>query len=283
MYILKSFSLILCLFAYSLAHGQPQSTKTRIITYNIRRDLKEDKMLSWKHRKSDVNAMINFYQPEILCVQEALYNQILDLNHELTSYNHVGIGRLDGIHKGEFAAIFYKKEKYTKIDDGNFWLSETSNKPSIGWDAAYTRICSWVKLYDLRNNKYLFVFNTHLDNIGTIAQKKSVSLIYDKIQELTEKEKLNFVLTGDFNLTPDKEPIKYLSHLMNDSQKVSQITPYGPEGTFNGFDFYAKLKDRLDYIFVQKNIVVKRYAVLTDSKNQHFFSDHLPVLVDIKF
>lgn len=125
------------------------------------------------------------------------------------------------------------------------------------------------------------VFNTHFDHIGMKARTESAKLILKKIEELN-KENLPVILTGDFNLTPDKEPISVITTKLRDSKSISKQAPYGPEGTFNSFKFDALMKDRIDYVFVNNQVEVLRYGVLTDSKDQRYPSDHLPVLVDIE-
>ncbi len=86
---------------------------------------------------------------------------------------------------------------------------------------------------------------------------------------------------GDFNLTPESAPIARLETQLADSKKVSAQAPYGPEGTYNGFNFNSELKNRIDYIFIKGKIEVMKYGVLTDSYEQRYPSDHLPVLVEV--
>lgn len=283
---LKHFCGLLIFFlSISISHVKAKVivSNSRVMSYNIRYDNPQDGLLSWSHRKDGVLSLLHFHQPDILCVQEALDHQVKDLNKGLSKFEYVGVGRDDGKEKGEYAAIFYNKEKYKKIDQGHFWLSSTPEKASLGWDAACIRICSWVKLRDKISRKVLFVFNTHFDHVGTKAQQESAKLILKKVQALTEDQKYPFVLTGDFNLNPNHKPIQLLSKKMDDSKLVSRTKPYGPDGTFTGFDFNHKLDSRIDYIFVREEMIVKRYAVLSDSKNQNYYSDHLPVMVDIKY
>jgi endonuclease/exonuclease/phosphatase family metal-dependent hydrolase len=89
---------------------------------------------------------------------------------------------------------------------------------------------------------------------------------------------------GDFNLKPETEPIQLFSEILDDTKKVSASKPFGPQGTFNGFNFNKPVLDRIDYIFTSKeNINVLKYAVLCDSKDGRYPSDHLPVVVEIEF
>ncbi|MDP4186100.1 MAG: endonuclease/exonuclease/phosphatase family protein, partial [Bacteroidota bacterium] len=154
--------------------------------------------------------------------------------------------------------------------------------PAIGWDAVCIRICTWICLKEKSTGKQFFVFNTHFDHVGKLAQANSARLILDKIKQIA-KGNYPVILTGDFNMTPGNEAIDLIKQKLNDSRDVTQLPPYGPEGTFNGFKFDTSIKDRIDYIFVNKKVTVCRYGVLTDSKDNKFFSDHLPVLAGLKF
>ncbi|MNR27090.1 Endonuclease/Exonuclease/phosphatase family protein [compost metagenome] len=145
----------------------------------------------------------------------------------------------------------------------------------------FNRVCTWVRLYDKLNKKEFLVFNTHYDHVGVQARIESAKLIKQKIQEIAPK--LPVIYTGDLNVTPETDAIATIKSFLSDSKEISIEPPYGPEGTFNGFDFNSPLKDRIDYIFVNKGFKVQKYGVLTDSKDQKYFSDHMPVLAKLLF
>ena len=215
-----------------------------------------------------------------MCVQEAVAAQYDELLID-TDFESVGVGRNDGKRKGEFSPIYFNKNRFTKKEGGYFWLSETPDVPSKGWDAQIVRICTWVRLYDKLNKKEFLVFNTHYDHIGVQARIESAKLIKQKIQEIAPT--LPVVYAGDLNVTPETEAIATIKSFLTDSREISIEAPYGPEGTFNGFKFDSPLKQRIDYVFVNKGFSVLKYAVLTDSKDQKYFSDHLPVFVKLSF
>lgn len=257
-----------------------QNLPINLMTYNIRYSNEGDGENAWKHRKDNVKALIRFHDVEILCVQEALATQYDELLID-TDFESIGVGRNDGKRKGEFSPIYFNKNRFTKKDGGYFWLSETPDVPSKGWDAKIVRICTWVRLYDKSNNKEFLVFNTHYDHIGVQARIESAKLIKQKIQEIAPK--LPVVYAGDLNVTPETEAIATIKSFLTDSREISLEPPYGPEGTFNGFKFDSPLKQRIDYVFVNKGFSVLKYAVLTDSKERKYFSDHLPVFVKLSF
>jgi endonuclease/exonuclease/phosphatase family metal-dependent hydrolase len=257
------------------------SQNLKIITYNIRYDNPNDGENNWLNRKDDLCAQLNFYDPDIFGVQEALPNQINDISNILTKYNHVGIAR-DGQDKGEASNIFYKKENFTVIQQNTFWLSETPNIISKGWDAALNRICTYA-LFKNKTTKQLFwVFNTHLDHLGEVAKTKSIELIVSKIKTVNTKN-YPVVFMGDFNSEPTEERIINLKKQMLDCSEISEEKPFGPQGTFNGFKHNEAVTKKIDYIFISKNTCfkVKKYAVLSDSKNLKYPSDHLPVYIEI--
>ena len=271
--------LFFCLSIVTLTNAQ-KNQPINVISYNIRLNVKSDGINSWPNRKDNVKALVKFYDADILCVQEVLPDQFDDLLAN-SDFDVVGVGRDDGKRKGEFSAIYFNKNRFTKKDGGTFWLSLTPDVPSKGWDAALNRICSWVKLYDKSNKKEFIVFNTHYDHVGVQARIESAKLIKQKIQEIAPK--LPVVFTGDLNVTPETEAIATIKSFLIDTKEISIEPPYGPTGTFNSFNWNSPLKDKIDYIFVNKAFKVQKFAVLSDSKDQRYYSDHLPVFVRLLF
>lgn len=251
-----------------------------VMSYNIRYNNANDGENAWPNRKDNVKALIKYHDADILCVQEALALQA-DQLRENTNYERIGVGRTDGKREGEFSAIYFDKTRFAKKDGGTFWLSETPDQPSKGWDAAIVRVCTWVKLYDKWSRKEFIVFNTHYDHVGVQARIESAKLIKKKIMEIAPT--LPVVLTGDLNVTPETEAISTIKTFMTDTKEAAVEPAYGPEGTFNGFKFNAPLKERIDYIFINKGFEVQKFGVLSDSKDLKYPSDHLPVLARLFF
>lgn len=276
----KALLFIFVCLAGILAANAQKNQPINLITYNIRLNLASDGINAWPNRKENVKALVKFYDTDILCVQEALPEQFDDLLVN-TNFDVVGVGRDDGKRKGEFSAIYFNKDRFTKKDGGTFWLSTTPDVPSKGWDAALNRICSWVKLYDKINKKEFIVFNTHYDHVGVQARIESAKLIKQKIQQIAPT--LPVVFTGDLNVTPETEAISTIKSFLIDTKEIAIEPPYGPTGTFNGFKWDSPLKDKIDYIFVNKAFKVQKFAVLSDSKDQRYYSDHLPVFVRLMF
>ena len=272
--IILCLNLLLLLANFSFAQKE---TPINIGSYNIRYANKGDGLNAWTNRKENVKALIKFHDFEIFGVQEALIGQLKDIA-ELPEYAFYGKGRDDGIEGGEHSAIFYKKSRFKLVKSGDFWLSETPDKPGKGWDATCcNRICSWGRFQDLITKKEFYFFNVHFDHQGVEARRQSGLLMVKKIKEIAGNSTI--ILTGDFNSTPETEQIKHIQTLLSDAHEVTKQTPYGPEGTFNSFKFDAPMDKRIDYIFVTKNVDVLKYGVLTDAKEQRYPSDHQPVLI----
>ena len=273
------FSFMIVLVFCTTILGQ----NLKLITYNIRLDIASDGENSWFNRREYLCSQLAFYEPDVFGIQEALPNQVTDISTFLPKYNFVGIGR-DGIGKGESSNIFFKKDKFKLLEQNTFWLSETPEIVSKGWDAALNRICTYVLLTDKKTKQTFWVFNTHLDHMGVLARTNSISLILSKISELNTKNH-PVIFMGDFNSEPTEERIVNLKKRMIDSQDISEQKLLGPEGTFNGFKHNEAVTKRIDYIFLSKesNLKVKKYAILSDSKNLKYPSDHLPVYIEISF
>ena len=253
----------------------------KVITYNIRLDIASDGENSWPLRKEYFTAQLKFYEPDIFGIQEALPNQVTDISNKLPAYSFIGIGR-DGIGKGESSNIFFKKDRINLKTQGTFWLSETPDTISKGWDAALNRVCTYGLFQDKKSKKFFWVFNTHLDHVGEVARTKSIQLILSKIAALNTG-KYPVILTGDFNSEPDTDRILMLKKEMVDCRDDSEEPPFGPSGTFNAFKHNEPVTRLIDYIFISKGkkLLVKKYAVLSDSKDLKYPSDHLPVFVEL--
>lgn len=274
--------IMLLVMTILLTTGSAFSQTHKVVSYNIRYNNPDDGENAWSNRKNLVTDLLRFHEADIIGMQEVLYAQLTDISLQLPAFDQIGVGREDGKAGGEYSPIFYNSRKYQLKNHGWFWLSETPEEPSMGWDAACKRICTYALFEDYDNRKSFWVFNTHFDHVGDEARINSARLILQKIDSLNTKDD-PVILMGDFNLTPDTKPIERIETQFFDSRKVSAQTPYGPVGTYNGFNFNSELKNRIDYIFVKGKLNVQKYGVLTDSYENRYPSDHLPVLVEFEF
>lgn len=250
-----------------------------VASYNIRNDNKGDGINAWSNRREWLRDLLDYHEFDVVGVQEALVHQLEFLTEG--RFDFVGIGRDDGEKAGEFAPILFDRNRFETQDSGTFWLSETPEVPSKSWDSSLNRICTWACLRNRATGKSFFTFNTHFDHQGSIAREKAAEIILQKIAAIAGENP--FFLTGDFNLTPDTAPIQRLSAALRNARTVTETKPYGPFGTFNGFDIMCPLDTLIDHIFVSPDVTVLRYAVLPDNWALRYPSDHLPVTIRAEF
>ena len=288
----------------SAQNGQP----LEVMTFNVRLDIPSDSVNNWNYRKGDACRMIAYYSPDLLGMQEVLHNQMEDLKRGLPQYTALGVGRDDGKAKGEYSPIFYKKERFRLLDEGHFWLSEVTDRPNKGWDAALPRICTWGHFLDRQTRRRFWFFNLHMDHVGVRAREESAKLVVAKIREMCGPREF-VILTGDFNVDQNN-PIYTTftaSGVLADSYETA-ARRYAPNGTFNNFNPTLKTDSRIDHIFVSPSVRVHDYGVLTDTYRSqttrsdeeiksgafpkevslHSYeartpSDHFPVVVRLEF
>ena len=273
-YILSVFILFTI---SSNIYSQPHS----IISYNIRYDNNWDIENSWKIRRNKISQILVQYSPSIIGIQEGLLNQVQYIDSSLIDYDYVGVGRDDGKKKGEFCAIYFDTTRYVLLKNSTFWLSETPDTISVGWDAALERICTYGLFKDRITKEEFWVFNTHFDHIGVVAREKSSELILKRINKIN-RQSLPVILMGDFNSIPNSPPVKEIITELSDALQISLEKLQGPRGTFNGFNEDLPIEKRIDYIFTS-NLKVLSYTHINDRlNNNRHISDHLPVMIKIQ-
>ena len=269
-------TLLLFLFGSSLVLQSPLIGQELVVhSFNIRYDNPRDGDDRWEVRREEVKDFILYKQPDIIGFQEVVGGQLEFLSKGLPSYAFVGVGREDGSTKGEYAPVFYSTERYTQLEQGTFWLSETPNEVSTGWDAALPRICTYVKLRDKNNEETLWIFNTHFDHRGKEARKQSARLILRRIDSLAAPED-TVILMGDLNAEESAPPIKLILNEFKEPWEASPLRR-GPKGTFNGFQLLPVDTPRLDYIFSRGLRLLKYRHVDSRRSNGRQLSDHLAV------
>jgi endonuclease/exonuclease/phosphatase family metal-dependent hydrolase len=273
-------------FALLLAIATSAQSNLVVMTYNIRLNTADDSLNAWPYRKDKLASVVLFHDVNILGVQEAQDNQMVDLRARLPKFKSCGGGRDDGKTGGEYSAIFYDTSRLIKLQDGQFWLSEKPSVPgSKGWDASFPRIVTWVQFKDNRNNKTFYVFNTHFDHMGKIARRESANLLMEKRQSIAGETAS--IILGDFNAEPTDEPIRLLSDKRNllafvNAESISATPHYGPTGTFNGFGSKEVNDNPIDYIFLKGRWVVRKHATLSQTWQGRFASDHFAVLAELR-
>ena len=279
----KIFSIVL--FALALCVAVSCSTEQakepiKDISYNIRCGVNpgQDGENNWEYRKQASINMINDEKPTIFGLQEALPPHLEYLKEQLPQYASYGIARDDGKTEGEYMTIYYLKDEVELLDCGTFWLSETPETPSMGWDAACKRTCTWAKMRMKRSGKEFAYLNTHLDHVGKVAQREGLALMMKRAAEIVPDGMPVFV-TADFNCVtsdPIFEPIKAV---MKDARETAPQTDR--RATFNGWKPNATAV--IDHIFY-RGAEPKSFRVLCDKNyGAPYISDHYPVVLEAEF
>jgi endonuclease/exonuclease/phosphatase family metal-dependent hydrolase len=259
----------------------------RIMTFNLRLDLASDGPNAWPHRRDWVASLIRFHAPDAIGVQEALAHMLTELDARLPGFARVGVGRADGRAGGEFSAILYRTDRLELLDNGTFWLSPSPEVPgSKGWDAAIERIATWARFRDRRSGCAHLHLNTHFDHIGEQARQESARLIRQRVAALAGT--LPIIVTGDLNADPHSAPYRIFtrdtipgaSAPLRDAFDASSGGHYGPTSTWTAFKAIEPGR-RIDYVLVSTQVPVLTHAILPDSWDGRFPSDHLPVIAAV--
>ncbi len=267
------FALILPFLGIGLpelgAKGPSDSEIVRIMSFNVR-DGEFD-------REEIVPQVVADYMPDSVGFQECEGTWYLTLKTYLPDYTIVGVGRLTGIKLlGESTAIMFRNDKYNLIDSGTFWLSETPDKVSLGWDAKYYRTCTWVVLENKQTGEQYAHINTHLDNAGAEARTNGLDLVLEKATSFD----MPVVVTGDFNFGKGTALYRQLtSGALKDTAAIAEIadsgaTAHGYAGGVSG--------NPIDFICINEKIsTVKTYKIIRDKYNDRYVSDHYPIYSDM--
>ena len=257
-----------------------EQKELKVMSYNIRMGIAKDGTNSWEFRCPATIEMLNAQKPDVFGVQEAFEFQIRFIEEYCRDYKSVGVGRDDGKKKGEYMSIFWNKKTVSLLKWGTFWLSETPDKPSKGWDAHCRRTATWALMKDKKTGKKFYFVNTHLDHKGKEAQKNGLKLIVDRIESINPQG-YPMVLTGDFNIKPDNAALVGLDSRMQSTRKIAADTDN--HNTFNGWS--VKPTDSvIDYIYISGFSSCPQYKTVTEKfAERPFVSDHYPIFARVIF
>jgi endonuclease/exonuclease/phosphatase family metal-dependent hydrolase len=285
-------AILLASFVCSAAASQTgkRATDVRVMSFNIRYGTAQDGENHWDKRKEFLLATIQAFAPDLLGTQETLGFQRDYLAAQLPDYDVLGVGRDDGKAQGEMTALYFKRARFEKLDGGHFWLSETPDiAGSKSWDAALTRMVTWVKLRDRHNAraKPLLIFNTHFDHRGVQARLEAARLLRRRVAEASKTCRV--IVTGDFNAGDDSDPYRAL-FAPQDKQAAPVVDTYRVkhpertpnEGTFSGFKVEATTGPRIDWIGVTREWQVVSAAIDRTARAGHTPSDHFPVVAVLR-
>jgi endonuclease/exonuclease/phosphatase family metal-dependent hydrolase len=278
---MKLKSALLCALLW-LSGFTVYAQKYIIGSFNVRNDNPSDVGNMWVQRRDVAANLLRFHQFDVFGTQEAKKNQLDDLLERLPEYAAYGLGRDNGKPREEHSTIFYLKDKFKLLKKGDFWLSETPDRPGLGWDATCcNRICSYVYLQDKKTGKKFYFFNAHYDHQGKVAQLESSKLLLKKMKEIAGQEPAIF--TGDLNVDQNSEAYTILNQSGYLTDSFSQVkSPYVNNSSFNGWGKKMGTNEIIDHVFVTKHFMATRWGLITDTYQGKYPSDHFPVLVDLK-
>lgn len=254
----------------------------KVMSFNVRLDTSEtDATNNWPNRKKACVELIKDHRPDIIGFQEAKYtSQWLYLKEQLKAdYDGWGVNRDTGAESGsgEVMGILYNKSRIEKIKGGTFWLSETPDKCSIGWDAACKRTATWGIFRHTASNRLFLYINTHLDHKGTEAQIKGLALVADYFKQYPS---YLHILTGDMNLVSTHSAFNALTPTMKNTRDNA---PKGHTDTNTTYNAYSSSKHSIiDHIYCSKNMTVVEYHTVNENFGVPYISDHYPVYAIIK-
>ncbi len=260
----------------------------RVMSFNIRYNNPQDGPNAWPHRREWVAQIVRDSDADVAGFQEVLHSQMQNLQELLPGYAWHGVGRDDGKQQGEYVPVFYRRERFELVDKSVFWLSETPDVAgSKSWDAAITRVTTWVKLKDRDTGVEFFVFNTHFDHRGVEARTQSAQLLRRRMQDIAHDAPV--VLLGDFNSRTSSKAYQILTGdiaaegvALADAWSSSRTKVNGPDSTWNGFRSIIPGR-RIDFIFIGGKLGVRSHTILDEQREGRFPSDHLPVLAELSF
>ena len=245
-----------------------------IMSTNVRYIAYEDFFKrSWFYRADLIAEDIDSVKPDIIGFQEATPVHYSYLKKIMVGYDNEMAYR-DKFVLSEGCPIFWRADRYEKIDSGSFWLSETPEVMSKDWGSEHYRICVYVILRDINTGKEFAVFNTHLDHTSDEARINGIQVVLDKISEFGD---LPAYLMGDLNAKENSKTIQSTKESFDDAMRISPVTEETP--TYHNWGNAEKAK-RIDYIMISKgDATVSEYHVVDNCHEGLYSSDHASIYI----
>ena len=261
------------LVSFGLTGARLRAQTLRVMTFNVRTGIANDGLNDWNHRRDIMVRTIREQHPDVFGTQELNKFQGDYLVSKLPQYIWFGIGRR-GDDGDEHMGVFYRTDRLRVIDSGNYWLSDTPDKPgSITWGNPYPRMVTWALFERKADGRRFYYCNTHFPyrDQDELARTRSAQEILTRLNALPAG--LPIVMTGDFNSAPDKPDHAVLTSPLDDAW-ISAGSHGGPERTFHNF---TGIPDRrIDWILYRDFRALTTQTVTTQQDGR-YPSDHFPV------
>lgn len=261
-----------------------EENQLKVMSFNLRTGNANDPSPhSWTERRPTIQSFLESEDADIIGTQEVHHYQVTDLDDDLTDYDWIGLGR-EGGTSGEFMAIYYKSDRFTPIESGHYWLSDTPDVVgSTSWGNSIPRMVTWAKFQEEDTDEQFYFINTHFDHQSTEAQRQSANLIASKITDYDEN--LPMILTGDFNVPIGSEPYETLTaeNMFQDPWDYAETTMNEDLGTFNNFNdpTGGGADNKIDWVLT-RNIQATSIEINDYRNNGQYPSDHYPVIVELE-
>lgn len=261
----------------------------RVMTFNVRNSNAPDGENAWGRRIGIFFETIERFGPDLIGFQEVLAVQHDEITRRMTGYAFSGVARDDGARKGEWALVGYRRDRFAPVAHGDFWLSETPTVVgSKSWDAALTRICSWVRLRETATGREFVFANTHFDHKGVVARQEASRVLSRELSKVAAG--VPAILTGDLNINEDNPAYAVLVRGETpgairwiDAYRTVHPTRAPDEVSFHGFKGGAT-GSRIDFIFHTADFVATASEIdRTASAEGRYPSDHYAVTAVLKF
>jgi endonuclease/exonuclease/phosphatase family metal-dependent hydrolase len=284
--MLRTALLIACLAIVpstaSTAQGAPSRDTVSVMTFNIRYAHTQPPDL-WPDRLPVMLDVIRRWRPDILGTQEGLYPQLRDLERGLPEYGWIGLGR-DGGSRGEFMAVFYRRDRLEPVEFDHYWLSDTPALPgSHTWGNSLPRMVTWVRFRDRTGGRELLYVNTHFDHESQPSRERAAALIVERLA--TSRSDLAVILAGDFNVAAGGNPVySTLTGAGGFSDSWRAVGGADSLGTFHGFKGVAAARGapRIDWILTRGPVAAVSSEIITESRDGQLPSDHFPVFARLR-
>ena len=271
------------------------SMELKLMTFNVRYENDDETgRRAWGERILGIVKMLHVEAPDVFGTQEGQHGQMADLWASLPDYNFHGDGRKDGKKSGEYAGIYFRKDRFDMDEErsGMLWLSDTPDKPgSMTWGNSFPRVATWVRLTDRSSGKAVWVINMHLDHRNQPSREKGVRLMAERLVKMNSQRE-PVVWLGDFNATERNSVVSFLRGAPSPVSRVENFD--GLKETYNELNareskrgtlhFWMRDPNRqwkVDHIFVSKEATVLESAIV--KSGEPYLSDHFPVTARVRW
>jgi endonuclease/exonuclease/phosphatase family metal-dependent hydrolase len=253
----------------------------KLMTFNIRYGIADDKENHWDNRKALVIDRIKAFDPDLIGMQECrddLQAKFIKLN--LADYGFYGVRREGGGDTAlEMAPILFKESAFQLIQKGHFWLSDTPQiAGSNSWGSTFPRTATWVELLHQASGRSFIFLNTHFDYEPS-AIDESAKLLKAWSNQITEKHPL--IVTGDFNADKNSSAYQLLADDKSLFDVYKKAHPSNKnDGTYHG---YGHEETAIDWILATDHFEVNNAEIDRFHAGNLYPSDHYLVTAIIQW